>query len=388
MLYGICEDNFIKFERKINPILKKCEKYGVDFGYKIIGEEFRVIDNEYIKFVIVEVSGEVKFNDWMFIASLESTDKGNIIRGYGEKVLEYYRNCKLTCDHCGTNRRRKYAYLIKNLITGEYKLVGKSCLKLYTDGLSAEMVAAYMDGMSVLEENHNEFSSVPTNHKVYVNTKRYLTYVAETVRCFGYVKKNNECYETPTCYEALDFMDADSGHNRRCNKYTKERLEDLVNNRNFDPESRESFVDDAISWIAQQDTTNEYMHNLKILIANEYTEVKNVGYVASLIVTYNKHLEKTEKKEKERFIKSKSEFVGEIKERITIDIDSFKVLTGWETDYGYTLMYEIVSKNNIFIWKTSKYIPDNAKSLIGTVKAHNEFRGIKQTELTRCRIME
>lgn len=41
MLYGICEDNFIKFERKISPILKKCEKYGVDFSYKIIGEEFR-----------------------------------------------------------------------------------------------------------------------------------------------------------------------------------------------------------------------------------------------------------------------------------------------------------------------------------------------------------
>lgn len=41
MLYEICEDNFNKFERKISSILKKCKKYGVDFSYKIIGEEFR-----------------------------------------------------------------------------------------------------------------------------------------------------------------------------------------------------------------------------------------------------------------------------------------------------------------------------------------------------------
>ena len=42
-----------------------------------------------------------------------------------------------------------------------------------------------------------------------------------------------------------------------------------------------------------------------------------------------------------------------------------------------------------YTWKTGKYLDDttNEMSITGTaMKAHTEFRGIKQTELTRCRV--
>lgn len=46
---------------------------------------------------------------------------------------------------------------------------------------------------------------------------------------------------------------------------------------------------------------------------------------------------------------------------------------------------------HIFVWKTSRTSLDEFKSgieveLKGTIKAHSEFRGVKQTELTRCKI--
>lgn len=41
---------------------------------------------------------------------------------------------------------------------------------------------------------------------------------------------------------------------------------------------------------------------------------------------------------------------------------------------------------NVFTWKTSTWVEDGVQTIKGTVKAHNEFRGTKQTELTRCKV--
>lgn len=48
-------------------------------------------------------------------------------------------------------------------------------------------------------------------------------------------------------------------------------------------------------------------------------------------------------------------------------------------------MYEIIDKDgNVYTWKTSNCIESHHKTIKGTVKNHNEFNGVLQTELTRC----
>ena len=68
-----------------------------------------------------------------------------------------------------------------------------------------------------------------------------------------------------------------------------------------------------------------------------------------------------------------------------------KLLTSWETMYGYTYMYKFTDNNgNIFTWKTGTWIDTESVSSVNlkaTIKAHSEYRGIKQTELTRCKIL-
>lgn len=42
-----------------------------------------------------------------------------------------------------------------------------------------------------------------------------------------------------------------------------------------------------------------------------------------------------------------------------------------------------------FLWKTGSYIEaqeGDKVTLKGTIKAHSEYKGIKQTELTRCKV--
>jgi hypothetical protein len=64
----------------------------------------------------------------------------------------------------------------------------------------------------------------------------------------------------------------------------------------------------------------------------------------------------------------------------------------WAGDYGVTYfhLFRDVSGNN-FIWKSSVYEcrEDIGKvhNIKGTVKAHQEYKGTKQTVLSRCKVL-
>ena len=78
--------------------------------------------------------------------------------------------------------------------------------------------------------------------------------------------------------------------------------------------------------------------------------------------------------------------VGNVGDRITVQIADFGIVTSWATEYGMTYIYKIVDTDgNIYTWKTSGGIAEETTEIVGTVKAHNEYRGTKQTELTRVR---
>ena len=149
--YFIHEDNMERLEKKLQRIKRKCEKYNCYFDYNKLGETYREVVlstgfKETARFIEVAVSGVAIINNWKFIATIETSPSGNIIKQYAEgvEVLEFYRTCKLVCDHCNTKRARKSTYLIQNIETTEFKQVGKSCLADYTHGLDAEGIASYI----------------------------------------------------------------------------------------------------------------------------------------------------------------------------------------------------------------------------------------------------
>lgn len=85
--------------------------------------------------------------------------------------------------------------------------------------------------------------------------------------------------------------------------------------------------------------------------------------------------------------------VGTVGEKIEIKAE----LTGvhwYDSHFAYRTItnwiYSFKDENgNIFVWKTQKCIDEMAGDhviLKGTIKAHGEYNGIKQTELLRCKI--
>jgi hypothetical protein len=85
----------------------------------------------------------------------------------------------------------------------------------------------------------------------------------------------------------------------------------------------------------------------------------------------------------------KSEWVGEEKERREFTLTVLRVFE-LDSDWGVTSLHKMVDADgNIFVWYASNECLEQGKTfkLRGTVKRHDEYRGTKQTVLTRCVVL-
>lgn len=88
---------------------------------------------------------------------------------------------------------------------------------------------------------------------------------------------------------------------------------------------------------------------------------------------------------------SLSEFVGEVGERLRNYTAVFKSTRGFMGNYGWTNIHTFQIGDDILVWFTAKDCSlekGTVVDLTGTVKKHEEFRGVKTTQLSRCIIKE
>ena len=389
MEYKIFEGNIERLEKKLNRISAKCKKYGNEFMYEKIGEEFAEHEDEdgnkcTVKYIVVNVEGKAIINNWKFIASVQHTEKGNLIKKCCDvEVPKRYYASEPVCEHCNNKRNRKDTYIVQNIETGEFKQVGKSCLKDFTCGMSAEGIAHYISLFDELIKGECiESGFRPTR---YIETIEAMYYIAETIKHFGYVKSDDD---RPTKQRAREYYEVEHGMIGGSFAKLAKEFKDEMNSVSFNANSDYSkeLVNNVLTWIYSRTEDNNYFHNLKTVCSLKYITFDNFGLIASVFPVYDRNLEREKQKLEEQEADRKSEYVGNVGDRITVQIEDFKIITTWETDYGLTKIFKIVDVNgNVYTWKTSGGISDDAKEIVGTVKSHNEYRGIKQTELTRVR---
>lgn len=381
--FYILEENVERLEKKIGKIKNKCNKYGCEFSYEQVGDEYRTNEatKETYHYIKVKAKGIAKINNWRFIASIDNVNGNNIIRKIGNdtEVPERYWDTPIVCEHCKVNRTRKYAYIIQNTETGEYKEVGKSCLCDYTHGLSAEDVARYISMFDEMIEGDEPYTGC--SYTAYMERNYVLSIAKNIVNYFGYVK-SGEMESTKCIVNDIYYYDRLWEHRKEAIDWYLEKC----NKSKYDIGTDD--VSEYLDWLEKQDTTSTYIHDLKIILSGEYIRQKDVGFAVSLIPSYNKAMEIETRKKKEYVDDSISEYVGNVGDRITIDSPEIKCISSWETEFGVTFLYKIKDENgNVYIWKSSNGCnTDNVGELKGTVKEHSEYNGIKQTVLTRCRV--
>lgn len=399
MQYKIYKEFYSTLEKKVNRIAKKAAKYGNPFTFEIVDEVVEeVTDSEsghkdFYPFFIVEIDGRAQVGEYVCVAALEMHETGNIVRRISKtsdiEIPERFLHSENVCEHCNTKRNRKQLYLVYNEKTGEFKQVGSDCLALYTDGMNPKYVASFYDCITELEEYDGAY--VDCGGEPLYSIKDVLTYADEIIRKMGYFNSESDLPTKILVSTMFTGYTDFSGHLHELNDMMNgAKMYDIqFCKSDFFKEDTEERVEKMIEYYKNLDPTSEFLHNVHVLLEEGYAKMSHFGYLCYLPEGYNRHIEEKAKVEQ----KIKSEHFGENGKRYkNQDVAEIKMLTGWETQYGMTYLYQIILKSgNVLIWKSSNWYSKEDLTKVTqidfTVKDHSEYKDIKQTIVTRCKFV-
>lgn len=436
----------------LDKLAKKATRYGVPFSYNVGEEHPETVrvwarDEvnrvEYVKDsytvaavdIMIDTDGLVKKDGWTVCAHIEHGDIGNIVTGLnGESVNSEWFHVKAHCDHCNSNRFRKVTYMCRHE-SGEMKQVGSACLKDYT-GINpavALMASEVRDLLQTVSDCAPE-DWERTPHAVMYDVATVIGLAVDEIERHGY-RKSQEPDSTKSRV-IIALKEGETPTERGAAKATAivEWLKELaeVNRKQvewckgFRERARARAAADGFEYDAERRLwykgtdaySNEYKlyadydggekcpyelpygldsqldleRNCSPLAVSGYTRARHIGLLAYMPLAYDRYMERKAKREQieadRKAQAATSEYVGQIKERLTISTATATLVTSWETDYGVTYLYKFTDKaGNVFIWKaSSKQDVTACMTLKGTVKEHNERDGVKQTVLTRCKL--
>lgn len=310
-------------------------------------------------------------NGWRFLAILDWDDFAQANRITRCNSLddvsipaEYLTSRR--CDHCGTNRKRNKTILLMNEATQELRQVGASCLKEYT-GVDLSSYAQYLSLWETLEQFEEQCEPPHGTLEVRgLSTNDVLEQAYETIRQYGFTS-TSESFEnggTSTAERVYNLI--------RAQKRLPVRLE-----------TREK-VEAVRQWFAGRTEESDFFVNLRAVLASNIMHPRNVGLVCASFRT----MERTIEREAKLAERKQSEWVGSVGEKVTITAIP-KYLWARPSDFGTLYCWGFKVEGNELVWRTGKMLDtEHEITLTGTIKTHSEFRGVKQTELTRCRIKE
>lgn len=344
----------------------------------------------------VEVLGIApKINGWTFAGTIEHQGGVNIIRKVvDEEVPETYRSAAKTCEHCNKIRSRNETYIVLNE-SGEFKRVGKSCLKDYTGHTNPQWLAELASLDYIFEEDSqpDEYSTRGLNYQESLPAEAFLATACESV-----VQKKTFAPKSAK----LGFSTAGAAweYHWPRRKDAKESWYDYQ--RYIDsialpetPEGKELFEKVRaymVAFIADDCWKNDFQHNVCTTYQMKEILPKHAGILACAILLYQKELIKPRKRAEP---KPDSQHVGEIKKREIFEL-TLKKHVVCDSEYGYEpstfsiLIFED-AKGNVLVWKTGKDAPcyeGETVKLKGTVIQHSEYKGVKQTRINRCVLIE
>jgi len=330
----------------------------------------------------VTIEGEsVKLGDYTVILKKSLVNNDSIVFRFEEAEVpeNYLSDTSYHCEHCHTNRRRNTVYILK-AADGSFIQVGSTCLKDYT-GHSIYVLTA-------TEKLIREFTEDWDKGEHYqwgLDLVEYLVFVAWATEKFGYVSRRNAEIDrtTPTSEIARDAMCAKS-----C-PLSREDWERLT-----------PHVKTVVEWFRTNAETlrvkNEFWNNLVVLALGDDFNPKYMGFVAYMLEAYRRELE-DEANKKAEAAKPVSQYVGVVKEKVETTV-KVKFCTSFDSCYGTIFIVVMEDANgNVFVWKSADpHMEMTHVDRIGmywfriraTVKAHEEYKGVAQTIVTRVKLLE
>ncbi len=377
---------------KLNKRAVKCGTPVITIDFMVPRTETRTRGGKDIVVTLVDfvVSGPApKIAGWTFVATIEHTTEGNSIRrgpALREHNLDKYRQADSVCQHCNVNRTRKDTYVLVH-DDGREMQVGRTCLRDFLGHTSPEALASWMEQWgafcdSVPGTDDPDQDYCGGGGSFYPSLYRIVSLSCRAIAVDGFVPARFERGSTVGTVSKLYYPG-------------KDRVETEAKYPWDDAFQKEA--EDAINWAAEMEvpTGKDYLWNLQVLARLGVVTPKQMGLACSLYSAYKRQATwEQERAEREAARQAEapkpvSEYQGTIAVRATFRLQIKKVVV-LESQYGTQrlLIMEDEAGNafrSFYSGKDTRFFEATADFVCvkGTVCKHDEYKGTKQTTLTR-----
>jgi hypothetical protein len=354
-----------------------------------------------VPFVTVTLASPFRLaiGNFTFIASLipeeagvtVHTAPGQSLDGWKRPALEDFNRC----DHCGLKRNRSRVYIVRNDDTGDLVRLGHNCIAKYT-GFSP-------NGLWALEFDRelDRLAEEPSEGFGGWSSRDYGATLAAVLGMAFAFSNEGKRYVSKAASEAgvgaatsgevraaLFFPPRPPQRSRDVRAMEEYRKWMKLRDKGFQYAKDEALIADILAAAETLTPGTDYADNMHTIVAGENVSGRNVGILASLVAVYARNKELAEERKLEPAAKG---FLGEVGDKLRDVTLKVKTVRQWENDFGVTTM--IVGRTedqHTVVWRASREIDIEPGAILNiksaTIKAHDEFKGVDQTVVTRARI--
>lgn len=346
---------------------------------------------------VATLTGEPpKLAGWTFMAVVDHISNGLITRyplADGSFDLSPFRNSDATCDHCQTKRKRHETFIVRH-DDGNSKRVGRTCLADFMGhhGDPRRLTGHLNIWGKAFEALEGAVAGGIGSGEPTLNLEVFVALVSREISKHGWLSRG-KAYEQGRQGQAT----ADQAQRvfwGRGNAYLtpQERADQEPSAEDFEK------ARGAIAWarsLSDSDVEDgDYLYNLRAVCTSDYIRPKRGGLAGSVLVAAGRVYERAQRTANDA--QKSNEHVGNVKERLTLDLTlvGTRDIDGF---YGHSVLHRFEdAAGNLLVWFASnpEIIPtdDGDKramtvgetlSLKGTVKKQDDFKGRKQTSLSR-----
>jgi hypothetical protein len=389
---------------QLAKLAKAATKLGVTPPMLVHSEPREVVrdDNSeaYLEYDCAIVGAEPVIAGYKFVGSINHDESGNIIKLADNSRDEFdttqFRVGAQKCDHCGQQRYRKDTYLVVHVESKALKQVGSSCLRDFLGHGDPQAIMSYVQNIIEFmadmddDDSFGRYYSGGRYGEPRMGIVFFLANICAMIDEYGWLSKTRAADEMraseATVERALfNVRDLESGDRKRIAEAIQ------INEAHYE------LARTSLAWLASDivtkpvETRSDYEHNLCVACGNGIAlsfQTRQAGIVGSLIAAYRRAMSQAAERKAAAL---QSHHYGEPGWKLVGHTMLVTHVYDNANDYGVSYKHIMRDlKGNVFTWQSSTYrLNENTRYQIsGTVKAHTEYRGIKQTQLTRCKFAE
>ena len=392
-IFYIPAENLSKFEAACAKLSKKAAKLGCEeIKPFIFGHEMKKLEDglEHRVYEVLFTAEAPKINGWTFVARLDhSNDTGNVIRMVPnalENLPERFRTSAPLCEHCRMQRRRRDTFVLHCKETNEFKQVGSTCLVDFFghDPIKMARMAELLGYAYEAGRAAEEYDPITGADLRWVNVEGFLNLTAAAIRQYGWVS-GKAAYEAG--YTKTSTRDV-------AHSFMRERMTSVVT------DADRAIAQEALMWalsFAEKDDKSDYEHNVLVVAEAEYIEHRSMGLAASIVGVYLRNRDQIAARKAEAEARkargdaeAASVYVGAVGDKLKGVAATVTGIHTFEGAFGLTTVAKFLTTDgNVLTWFATKGLDAKIGDRVtvgGTVKKHEEYRGVKQTLLTRCKV--